>query len=959
MARKMFFFCAAGVFLWAISLFGEYIPVPANLIRVVEGKKNYGVPGLTHPIVDGRLDDQCWKKASRISGFYTVDGRLGELQKTQVYLLYDNQEAWHRKGAYRLHLGFKCYNSRMDELKRIGGYYRDAFYLDREAINKVRSRNLAFFIVNGQEVFPHWEYQNAFYEDHWVQERAALVGEILGREPVVGDSFTLQLHRRNGVHNQDSRWKGTLVFGSALDPVCEILDFGELSLGDNSAEIELLNNSGKPRPLLATMKIYPLKGAAYTFRNYRLVQLDSLELAGEPYSFTTRLELAGNEKREALVPYTVKEEGEHYITFSLSCPESGTVYLRTGFLFTVSANRAKLAELESRLRGLKEKVRASGSKEVRKLLQRELTRLERELGRLKRTTDKAQSPGSWRLLTEDVQELERKIGKLTHKIGSYRVYGLTQAGGSDLEYGLAVESNLKKLRRDKPFPGEITDRVEISACGGEYEGFQLVVLPFEKELGNIEIKVSDLLNRENNSSVGRKNIEISAVGYVHTKLPTYKAEYIGWWPDPLVPLQRPYFNGIGAEELLQPFWITVYVPRGTPAGEYTGELTVLPANSHPLKMKLTLRVRNFSISRTPHIKEFFRFFKSSWEAFYNREMTPEEYRQACAFHLKYRIGQPNVGEDFITYSAADSTYDYSVVEQNIRFCLERGLNVFDISFANVRVLTAEGLEEAMDRLVHYSNHLKQAGLFNYSLVEPLNEVSAEVTKPFYRMMKERIPGLRILQKGGGSNYYEFWKRGEKAPLEGVLDIWCPGYVPPPSWDEAIAERHAAGEECWAYHDYVDCVIDKPAVNLRKIHWRAWARNLDGLAYWSTDFWPYNVRKGEPLENKWPNSPWETMSHPFGNGDGHFIYPGPGGRLLSSVRLEVLRDAQEDYEYLYTLKQMTEQLEKKGAATHRRLIEESKKLLDIDNMLSEPVSPDDLLQLREQIALQIEKIKKLL
>ncbi|MFC1544596.1 glycoside hydrolase domain-containing protein [Gemmatimonadota bacterium] len=954
MHGKRYYLSAALLLLLATPVFGKFISVPTNLIRVVDGRKNYGVPGLPHPIVDGSLEDVCWSKASRISGFNTVEGRYGGVQKTDVYLLYSDQEAWHEKGAWRLHLGFKCYNSQMDKLNRIDGYYRDAFYPDREAINILRSRPMAFFKVNGQDVFPHWEYQSSRYDDHWVQERAVFVDEILDGKPEVGDSITLQFYRRNGVFNEDSWWKGTLVFGEALDPVCEILDFGELTMGENEVQIELLNNSGFSRAVLATVEIIPLKSTAYTFRNYSLVQLDSLELAGEPYDFPTGIKLAGDEKKKALLSYTIREEGEHYLTLTLSSPESGSVYLRTGFLFTVVANGKTLAELSSRFDRLGTRF-ATADGEIARALSGEFSQLKNNLGELNRELKKKPAPGFWRRLTQELAGLEFRIASFGHKLGISQVYGLETGDGAPLEYGAGVASNLVKLRRDRPFEGEITNRVEISACGNEYEGFQLVVLPLGKDLRHLEISAGDLVNIKTGDVIGAGQVQVSAVGYVHTALPTYETEYIGWWPDPLLPLTEPYFDGIKAEQLLQPFWVTVYVPAGTPAGNYSGELTIAPANSHRLSLSLTVRVRGFDIPVTPRINEFFRFYKSSWESFYNRSMTVEEYRQACAFQLSYRIGQPNAGSDFISYLEADSCYDYSLADQNLKFCLERGLNVFDISFANVRVLTPEGLDKAMDVLAGYADHLKETGLFEHALVEPLNEVSAEVTLPFYKMMKQRIPGLRILQKGGGSNYYDSWRKGEKAPLEGTLDIWCPDYVPPPQWDQAIAERHAGGEECWVYHDYVDCVIDRPAINLRKIHWRAWSRKLDGMAYWSTNFWPLNVRKGETVGKKWPFVDWQAMSHPFGNGDGQFIYPGPGGKLLSSVRLEILRDAQEDYEYLYTLGELTDSLRREPGSRHDELIREAEKLLDLDNSLPEPVTPDALRKLRDRIGEKIERI----
>ena len=965
MKRILIYFCLLISILYASFDFvnGQNIPVPTSVIRVVEGKVNFNARrGGGFPVIDGKLDDGCWQKASRISGFNGVEGRRNEVdQQTQVYLIYNDQEAWHGKGAIRLYLGFKCNEIHMDKLERIGGYYRDAFYPKREAINQTRAPKEAFFTVDGEEKFPHWEYQHAFADDYWSQERACFVEEIMGRELsegdiIAGDSVMLHLSRRNGIVNENSSWNGILVFGEATDPVIEITKFGELTMGENMVEYEVINNSVAPVTLKTEIKIFPLSDVQYTYELYSLIKMDSLQLSGNPYIFPNHINLPGREMKKANANYTIKEEGEHYITFTLFDPDSEIIYYRTGFLFSVAPNEKRLTDMDLRLKNLKGLIPGS-SKGVKTGLKEAYNVLVKSHRSLEEEVAKTPGPGSWNTLTDRVNELDKKIGKLGHKIGSYKGLSLPQNhevsdAWGNLEYGLGIETNLVKLRRDKPFPGKIKDNVSMSACGNEYEGFQLVLLPFEKDLTNITANATDLINKKKGTSISNNNIKISAVDYVETKRPTYEVEYVGWWPDPLVPLEEPYFSDVSADHLLQPLWVSVYVPSNTEPGIYEGEVTVTPSNSHPLKVKLEIIVRNFSISVTPHIREFFR--SGGWSAFYEKSMTPEMFREWSAFQLKYRIGQPS--QSFGKVRNPDGTYDYSVMEENIEFCLDKGLNVFDLGFPSIRNLTPEGLDEAMDGLIDNCNNLKEKGLFKYALVEPLNEVSADVTKPFYTKIKKAVPGLQILQKGGGSNYYDYWSRGEKPPLEGVLDIWCPDYVPPPSWDPAIKERHDAGEQCWAYHDYIDCVIDKSAINLRKIHWRAWARKLDGLAYWSTTFWPLNIRRGDPVNDKWPNSPWQAMSHPMGNGDGHFIYPGPNETPLSSFRLENLRDAQEDYEYLYTLKAYTDKLKDTNEEKYRNLINESEKLLDLDNALPEPVSPEMLYQLRNRIALQIEKIK---
>lgn len=964
----------------SIPTSGQNIPVPTSVIRVVVGGVHAGeVPtaGLgSYPVIDGKLDDFCWEKASRISGFNTLDDRWGVNQQTKVYLLYNNQFDG-GTGPQRLYIGFKCYNSQMDKLKRIGGYKGDGYYVDREAINKTRGHEDPFFTIGGKELYPHWEYQHSFAKDYWTEERGVVINELLGREPKEGDSLRLHLFRDNGVFNENSEWSGILVFGGASDPVCEIPSFGGLSMGENTGEIKVINNSGLPVTVKTKIKVFPLSGVKYageygdiTWAGPR--KLDSLELSGKPYSFSKQINLKGRETKKVDVKYAVKEEGEHYLTFTLSNPKTKVIYYRTGFLFMITPNKKKLIDLRMRLTNLTGLIPIT-PEEVRRGLENEFGVLDKELRSLDQEAAKTPTKGSWEFLTKKVTKLDKKIGKFGHKIRSYKVY---KREWGKLEYGLGIEANLLKLQRDKPFPGEINDTVRISACGNEYEGFQLVILPFEKELKNIIVKATDLINREKGTKISSRNIEINGVGYVKTKRPYYKVKYVGWWPDPLVPLKKPYFSDVEADKMLQPIWVTVYIPTNTQAGKYQGEVTVSPSNSHPMKIKLLVNVWNFDISTTPHIREFFRFTDKDWCAcatgseldifnrFYNKEFTPELYREWCAFQLKYRIGQPNVGIRYVSkIPGPDGSYDYSIVDKNLEFCIKRGLNVFDIigMFHLRGQLSPEGLKETVDFLVDYSRHLKEKGWFKYAMVEPYNETSAEIVKLYHGPIKKAISDLKILQKGGGkeNNYYWCWSQGEKPPLVDIMDIWCPGGVPPASWDAAIKERHEAGDECWAYHDYLNSRIDRPGMNLRKVHWRAWARKLDGLTFWATIEWAYNLREGEEVKDKWPHRTWEAMSHPAGNGDGQLIYPGPEEHPLSSIRLEIIRDSEEDYEYLWTLRDLTQKLKKAKGERYQDLINESEKLLDVDHSLPEPISPEKLYQLREQIALQIEKIKELL
>ena len=72
------------------------------------------------------------------------------------------------------------------------------------------------------------------------------------------------------------------------------------------------------------------------------------------------------------------------------------------------------------------------------------------------------------------------------------------------------------------------------------------------------------------------------MGYVPTKKPYYPVKFVGLWPDPLLPIKS---QSVKAMET-QPFWVTVYVPEDTPAGEYKGQITVKVDEKIPFIIQL-------------------------------------------------------------------------------------------------------------------------------------------------------------------------------------------------------------------------------------------------------------------------------------------------------------------------------------------------------------------------------------
>jgi hypothetical protein len=92
------------------------------------------------------------------------------------------------------------------------------------------------------------------------------------------------------------------------------------------------------------------------------------------------------------------------------------------------------------------------------------------------------------------------------------------------------------------------------------------------------------------------------------------------------------------------------------------------------------------------------------------------------------------------------------------------------------------------------------------------------------------------------------------------------------------------------------MIDVPGAANRVMQWVAWKFHIEGELYYSM-----NQAYGQE------NDPWVNVRLFGGNGDGNLFYPGRpnliGGRTdipIESIRLKLIREGMEDYEYLALL-----------------------------------------------------------
>ena len=511
-------------------------------------------------------------------------------------------------------------------------------------------------------------------------------------------------------------------------------------------------------------------------------------------------------------------------------------------------------------------------------------RLDARLREMEEAFDK-QSPNLNRPLKELLEKVE-SVADAAGRINLYYEPALRASGRSEIDYCVGSENSLRRVtgaNKRLRFQGKVPAEPVVSLARGEHEACQVVILPFDTFLSRVELQASDLENGKG-GRIGRENIFLGLAELVRTQLsPHSNGTDLGWVPDPILPLDaRGPFNAAPDAEL--PIWVSVYAPPGTPAGDYSGTLTVTPKNSHPTVVPLKVTVWDYEIPKRGMFRTQGHFSIESVEDFYNRRIDMTWLKEWYSFWLDYRFDPVGQYSPYLTPRP-----------ELIPFCLEKGLKTI-----NLGGFSGEG-EVDRAALDSVYGSIKEKGWLDYSYVYIGDETdNFALMRQRADVIHARYPGVKVMI--GGSIPRE--------ELIGYIDVWDPIMNPGGVYGfDAASCRRALdrGEEvlwyvCIGPHPpYPNVQMDDPLVDSRSLFWMTYKYDIMGYEYWGYNFWEKNVRPaGEP---RWPEIDWNSYSYDHANGDGQLCYPGPEGLPYPSVRLAVNRDGIEDWESLWLMEDL--------------------------------------------------------
>ena len=710
--------------------------------------------------------------------------------------------------------------------------------------------------------------------------------------------------------------------------------FGDVYFGGPQALTAQIEDVSAPRVGANALPVTIINRGESAVSCEVMVTVDAGDAAGARVAFHETIEIPAESRADVPVGYQLSDGLTGIATVTVRANGDNAPFLRQSIPVELAANRDVFRHVEAALAAL--------PREMGGELDQERSAIVQALEEVR--------PSIW---ADDVPQHEwnRSARPVEQLLGRARklLWRSDRAGElANVAFAMGSMHSLSKTLRDRAYEGPAARVINLSAARNEYEGFQLLVIPLGSDLEDLDVDVTPLAGpRGAEISVG--HMEFFWEDFVESRTPRYPINYTGWIGDPLIPLSDAPRH-VSGDVLHQPLWITIRVPDGVPSGIYSGTLTVR-ASGAEWPVTLRVRVYDFDLPVRPALRNSMWLNPQRIKDWYQwEEVPPAVQREEMDFLLRHRINP--------TWFGPVGT------DEDIDWQIEQGLNLVMLGIAAEWPL-ADDMQTQIDRYYQFFKERDLLDLvFIYGQDEPSPQHYPKVRDTLTKVA-EHYPGVRRV-----CTAYP-----PVPELEGAVDTWVVGpnlfnYGP-------VAARVAAGDELWFYESasvrrpYASQLyLDYTALEHRLIGWFCWKYGATGFLYWGINEWESNNQpwSGRPeiddairAGKRWPEVPWNTWTYLNCNGDAQYIYPGPDGVFWSSVRMEILRDTFEDYDYLALLGDASAALEKANLPGTESLIADAKSLLEIGPPLASDLTvatddPNILLQRRQAIAEHLERIR---
>lgn len=525
--------------------------------------------------------------------------------------------------------------------------------------------------------------------------------------------------------------------------------------------------------------------------------------------------------------------------------------------------------------------------------------------------------------------------------------------GNDL-HSVWVVPNSVKIMQDQLIPSNAQEILIVESAKNEHEGGQVIITAGQEPIHDVTVRVSDLINGEN--SISKDNVDVYVQHYMPITEPTTDMFMEGWYPDALIPMES-YINKHGSLAVEagknQGIWFTFKIGKEVPAGIYTGDITIT-MDTQEVIVPVNLRVWNFTLTDESHSESAFLnqsyFLLKGHPELENLTEADEEFwdmmEKYYNFLLDYRITStylpiPSTDIDEFVKNAEKYINDPRVTAYNIPYKIG--------DFDNGRA------EELVSKL-------QEAGLYDKAYYYLAAEID-EPTPDQFPKVKELSEKIKAIDP----NLRHIVTTNVTTELIGYVNTFCSIFEPfhSESYLELVKQRQAAGDDVWWYgcvwpkYPYPTYHIDDYLLSARLISWMQKSYGIKGNLYWSTNLYLKYDQEAQKYEKR---DVWkDPKGFPGANGDGFLLYPGYDYGIygpVPSLRLEAIRDGNEDYEYLWLLEQKMKQASTQlGVDVSLDDIMQPMYERLFTNIKSYTKQPNTLIDIRREVAEMIEVLEQ--
>ncbi len=525
----------------------------------------------------------------------------------------------------------------------------------------------------------------------------------------------------------------------------------------------------------------------------------------------------------------------------------------------------------------------------------------------------------------------------------------------------------EKLEKQEPFIARL--------AGNEFESFQVIITANE-DIKAYTLKLSSFTN--DNGEVLDATVEVLHEKYMQVDEivePEQKNGMIpGSYPDPLIPYEKAveYKENFIPQGENQGIWVSISTTQNAKSGVYKAIMEI-DLDGEVQNLPLEIKVYNFALPREVHYNSNYaigldtilpgegNYFLATYRKYVERLLefklapfrflpdprpqyvTPEEWTAELEYYLdKEKEGGPYVS----SFSIPVYNYAKYVNEERFQMYVE---TLFLLSIKRGENLFARGTG------VH-------AGFIDEPHLNNTYDLANSVCKHFEELKVKTVEMLR--EKHGTDDFKE-------AMYAEIVDIgnyvtsyfddrlteiknWCPASLY--FAKEEDRKNYVKHGKAWWYvcgaGSPFSLNIDHTALDVRMEGWMRDAYSISGCYYWQTTYF-YKAIWEQAIHlncKTFIDTYKEAVRFGKAAGDGFLFYPmKPYGldKPAVGIRMHLLRDSAEDYEYLHLLRS----LYSKAGKDASKIIEEVQQESFVDLTLK--VDDNGYYAQRDKIAKYIE------